>query len=134
MNIKVQHILVEAKKKTYCFLMADERMSRSRNTSLINWLIDFQKKNCSKWAKKPKKQHVFICFIHIWGVGGLDPNMDISIFFLFFLLNPSLIKNKTTVWKRQSLFQRGGDKKLGCLCRPFCPSEWQIQYLRCLFG
>ena len=25
---------------------------------------------CSKWAKKPKKLHVFFCFIHIWGVGG----------------------------------------------------------------
>ena len=37
--------------------------------------------------KSPKKEHVFFCFIHIWGVGGRsDPNIDISIFFL----NPSL--------------------------------------------
>ena len=38
--------------------------------------------------KSPENNMSFFVFIHIWGVGGSDPNMDISIFFLFFLLNP----------------------------------------------
>ena len=41
---------------------------------------------------KSPKNNVFFLFLSIFGgwVGGSDPNMDISIFFFVFLLNPSL--------------------------------------------
>ena len=48
---------------------------------------------CSKWAKKPKKLHVFFLFYPYFG-GGWVGQTQIWIYpysFLFFLLNPSLI-------------------------------------------
>ena len=41
-------------------------------------------------AKKPKKTTCLFLFLSIFGgwVGVSDPNMDISIFFLFFLTLP----------------------------------------------
>ena len=34
------------------------------------WLRNFQGEKTSKWAKKPKKQHILLYFFHIRGVGG----------------------------------------------------------------
>ena len=57
------------------------------------WLSEKNIKNffVPNELKSPKNNMSFFVLSIFGGwVGGLDPNMDISIFFLVFLLNPSL--------------------------------------------
>ena len=85
-------------------------MAANDGSSGWQWWVAKWKKNfkifCSKWSKKPKKQHIFFCFFPHLGGGWLDQKQvwNFTHFFLTLPLDKFYLVSRVVYQKRSCLF------------------------------